>query len=165
MPQRYHVLLERSVFARDGHAAAVGRPAARGGPNTQGQWTGPPGTEATLALRGLTQSDGRFSAFVEDMASGGVRRFNQGDAIAAGRIGGITLNSMTYESGGKIYQIAVGQNLGGSEVPSPTTAPTSAPTAHDGNPAGPGRAPGPAQGPPAGPGPETAAPVAPSEPQ
>lgn len=141
LPDKYRVLLNRSIFARDGRAAARGTRAGVGAQNTPGLWIGPPGTEATLIFRGVTLNDGSFTAFIEDVTGGGVRRFNRGDAIAAGRIAGINLNGMDYESGRKITRVMLGQNLAGGDAPpltQPTTAPGSSPPP-EGNVRGPGR--------------------------
>jgi hypothetical protein len=146
-PDRYRVLLTRSIFARDGRTASR----APGGHNVPGQWVGPPGTEATLVFRGVTLTDGSYTAYIEDLTGGGVRRFSRGEDIAAGSIAGISLNGMDYQSGQKVTRIALGQNLGGEDAPPPTpppAAPTSAPTPPDGNSHGPGRGrpPGPMSG-------------------
>ena len=169
------MLLKRSIFARDGRPSTRTPGAAAGAHAVPGQWVGPPGTEATLVFRGVTLTDGSYSAYIEDITGGGVRRFSRGEEIAAGRIAGISLNGMDYESGPfdglgagpKMTRIVLGQNLAGANAPPPpppTTAPASAPPPPDGNPRGPGRGrpPGfPPGGPPGPAGAEPPGPVAP----
>ena len=155
LPDKYRVLLHRSIFARDGRAAASVSQGATGKHNTPGLWVGPPGTEATLVFRGVTRSDGSYTAYIEDMTGGGVRRFWGGEAIAAGHISGITLDGMDYQSGRKVIRVALGQNLGGGDAP-PPTPPTTAPTTSPSPPESPARGTGRGRF-----GPESAAPVEP----
>jgi hypothetical protein len=152
LPDSYRVLLSRSIFARDGRAA-IGPPGAgTRGHNVPGQWVGPPGIEASLVFRGVTLTDGSYAAYIEDVTGGGVRRFSRGEDIAAGRIAGISLNGMDYQSGPKVTRIALGHNLAGGDAPPPpppAAAPTSAPAPAEVNARGPwrGRPPGPGSGP------------------
>ncbi len=138
------MLLNRSIFARDGRASPRAPGATAGPRKGPGQWVGPPGSEATLAFRGVTLSDGRYSAYIEDTTGGGVRRFSRGEAIAAGMIAGISLNGMDYQTGVKVTRIVLGQNLAGGDAPPPpppppATAPSSAGPPPDANQRGPGR--------------------------
>jgi hypothetical protein len=153
LSEKYRVLLNRSIFARDGRSAVLASHVDPATPNTPGLWIGPPGTEMTLVFRGVTLSDGSFAVYIEDITGGGVRRFVQGDAIAAGRIAGITLNTMDYEADRKVTQVELGQNLAGKDAP-PPAPPTTAPVAPPQAPPEPGaRVPGRGRPPGAPPGP------------
>ena len=89
-------------------------------------WVGPPGTEATLVFRGVTLNDGSYTAYIEDMTGGGIRRFSRGEHIAAGRIASITLNGIDYDSGKKVTRVVLGQNFAGGDAP-PPAPPAAAP--------------------------------------
>jgi hypothetical protein len=136
---KYLVVVNRSIFARGGTPAA-GKPR---GPAAA------PGPEAGLGLKGIFEGDGRFTAFVEDLASRQTRRLHVGDSIGAGRIKSMTLAMLEYEAGGKSTQVQVGQNLLGAPLP-PPQPPTSQPAAPPQPPGGPQPPPG-APGGPGGP--------------
>ena len=109
LPGPFSVLLHRSIFARDGVAAPI--PGMPGGPGEMG------GPEAGLALRGVVRDDSQFLAFVEDTASHRTIQLRSGDSVGAGRIKDITLETVAYESGGKLMRIQVGHNFLGMPLP------------------------------------------------
>ncbi|MDB5291582.1 MAG: hypothetical protein JWL69_2823 [Phycisphaerales bacterium] len=94
-------------------------------------------------LRGAVRDNGAYIAFVEDAASHIARRVKEGELLALGRVGHISLGGFDYESGGKVTRVAVGHNLQGAAVPPPAPQPPAPP---------PGGGPGKPGGPPGGPG-------------
>ncbi len=91
MPDGYRILLARSIFARDG------APAAKDATTTSGK----------LVLKGVTQEDDRFTAYVG--AAGRVMQLHVGDALAMGNIRRITLHSIEYEAQGRLTRVEIGQ--------------------------------------------------------
>ena len=140
LPIQYSILMDRSLFARSGKAA----PSRRGGP-------GPAASpESGLALRGLARDDTSFIAFIEDTASHRTLQLKSGDAVAAGRIRQISLDALAYESGGKLTQVRVGQNLLGVVLPPPVAPPATQPGSQPGGGPPPGALPPGAAMPPPG---------------
>jgi len=137
LPERFRLLMIRSIFARGGMAA----PPESLGPG--GAEIG--GPEGGLALRGVATDDTQFIAFVEDTAARHTLQVKAGDRIGLGRVTAITLDGMRYEASGRTTQVRVGQNLLGMDVPA---ASQPAPP----GPQPPGGAPGPPPGPPGAPG-------------
>ncbi|QOV91161.1 hypothetical protein [Humisphaera borealis] len=90
------------------------------------------GPAAVLVLRGVGVTDGVRTAFVEDMSTRQITRHRQGDSLAGGRLGSVSIDQLTFESGSMLTTVRPGQNLFGQSVAVPTT-PTSQPA---GNPAG-----------------------------
>jgi len=119
LPGAFAVLGQRSIFARDGVALAP----SGGGP------TGPGGAqpEAALALRGVALDDKSYVAFIEDTVAHRTMQLKVGDALASGRVKQIGLDSLGYESGGKLTQVRMGQNLLGMLLPPPAPPPPAAP--------------------------------------
>lgn len=122
----YQIVVNRSIFARGGTPAAA---------RAKGPMNAAPGPEAGLGLKGIFEGDGRFTAFIEDLASHQTKRLNVGDAIAAGRIKAMTLAALEYEAGGKSTMVQVGQNLLGAALP-PPQPPATQPAAPPGGPPG-----------------------------
>jgi len=109
----YEVVVERNIFSR-----SRGRPRERAG--TQDPQA-PPRPERYIVLRGVVQQGEELIAFLEDGRTGVTSRARIGDAIASGRLSGITLDSVQYESDGQTATIEIGKNLvgGGSAAASP----------------------------------------------
>lgn len=146
LPDRFKLLMIRSIFARGGMAAPpeslAGGGAQIGGP------------EGGLALRGVATDETQFIAFVEDTAAHHTLQVKTGDHIGLGRVAAITLDGLKYEAGGRTTQVRVGQNLLGMDVPAasqPAPAgqpPPGVPGPPPGQPGPPGQAPVPGpQGP------------------
>jgi hypothetical protein len=71
-----------------------------------------PNPESYFLLRGITQEDGTFIAFVEDTRSGEVLRLREGDSVARGTIRALTLDSIEYQFGeDRMVSVAMGQDL------------------------------------------------------
>lgn len=113
----FAALLTRSVFLKGKQAVVEATPS-----------TGPalPVTEAVhpqrnLVFNGVTESDAAV-ALLEDATTHRISKLHMGESIAGGKILAIALDSIQYESGGKVLHIQIGQNLEGG-----TTTPTSGP--------------------------------------
>jgi hypothetical protein len=101
--ESYKILLDRSMFSvsRAAPAAASASAAPASAP-----------ADAVLSLKGISQDDARFTAFVEDSAVGRIREVKVGDVLARGRVSAINLTSVEYVADGKTVRVAVGQSLG-----------------------------------------------------
>jgi hypothetical protein len=124
MPDKYRVLMTRNIFMRGGGRAAPKGPAPGGA------------IEASFAFRGAGREDGSFTAFIEEVGKGAIKRLHKGDRVAGGKVADISLGSMVYEANGRTTNVAVGYNLAGAPVPPP--APATAPTGQPGQPGGSG---------------------------
>ena len=118
MPKDYSLLVSRSVFVH-GRMTDI-RPVD---PNGGTPISVPPRPEKSLLFNGATKADGELVAFIEDMTAGKVLKLRVGDPVARGKIAAITLDTFDYDSGGKVRQIMLGQNLDG-EAGLPTSRPT-----------------------------------------
>lgn len=106
---KYEVLLEGNIFDRQrGRAEREEREAAE---------KRAPAPEHYLFLRGVTRLNGEHVAFLEDMRSGEVLRARSGEAVLAGRVGKVVLDSVEYVKGGEARTVAVGQNLQRGNAP------------------------------------------------
>ena len=70
-----------------------------------------------MVFNGVTEVDGAAYAIFEDTVAGKILGFKVGDAIASGKITGLSLDGLDYEVNGKSTHIFVGQTLEGSEAP------------------------------------------------
>ncbi|MDB5289424.1 MAG: hypothetical protein JWL69_665 [Phycisphaerales bacterium] len=96
----YKILLKQSMFAAD--RAAANAPAASA--------AAPAAT--TLSLKGISQEDSRFTAFVADSVAGRILEVKVGDALAHGHVYAIHLTDVESEMDGKKMRVSVGQSLG-----------------------------------------------------
>ena len=149
LPDKYAILLIKSIFDRAGVATPTGGPGSMGGPG------GPLSAEGQLALRGVAHDNGEFVALIEDTASHHTMQLKPGQPVGTGRVKQIDLASIEYEAGGKTKRINVGENLMGMKLP-PTSQPSQGP-------AGPPGAVPPGAGPPGPIGPGQAMPGPPPE--
>ena len=100
-PMAYGILLSRSIFAIGGKAAPA--------PALAGRYLS--GDASALALKGITQEDSQFTAYITDVVGGRILALHVGDAIGSGRICDITLHDVGYQSGTTVTRIEVGQGL------------------------------------------------------
>jgi len=76
-----------------------------------------PPSASQLVLTGVSLADNGKLGFLEDQQAQTVTRVKVGDAIAAGKVVNITLDSLDYQdAGGKIIRVYVGYNLAGGDV-------------------------------------------------
>jgi hypothetical protein len=113
----YKVLLLRSMFA------VGGRPLSGRSALAPTAAAAPVSRETTLFLKGISQEDSRFSAFVEDATAKRIVEAHVGDVLGNGRISDMTLRDLGYEVDGKVMRIEIGSGLNGSSagVPMPSS--------------------------------------------
>jgi hypothetical protein len=119
----FGVLQERSIFvkgnqnvASDSRTAPVYQP------------TGPLGgkPESSLVFNGVIVVNSEANALVEDLTTHDVVNVHAGDAIAGGRVSGISFDDLAYSANGRTLHVAIGQNLEGvtASVAAPPPAPS-----------------------------------------
>jgi hypothetical protein len=129
LPPEFAIFQTRSPFAKGPKKPST----AAGGP------------EASFVLKGAVDVGGRLTAFVEDLSAKKVLQVAAGQPLAGGRVKGITLDAIEYETtGGPARRIEVGQNLMGQVVPpTPASKPAVGPPGQPGAPGAPGGPPQP----------------------
>lgn len=115
MPSQFDVLLNRSIFVK-------GHPPASPRPPTSRPVHQP--LEAVLVFNGVTQVGAQRTAFIENRSTGQVSLVRVNDDIAQGKIIGISLDSLQYESNGKVTRISIGDNFQGTPAREPTSRPS-----------------------------------------
>lgn len=122
LPPGYRVLLTKSIFGRNGEAAAAQGAAFPlenpGGPVASG--------DATFTLRGVVREQGIYTAIVEDPTNHQIQQIAEGCALAGGHVTGITLRGFRYEAGGIQTVVAIGHDLHGA-LAAPIAPPAAAP--------------------------------------
>ena len=122
---RYEILVKRNIFARD-----RGRGRSDDGERKEKE-PPPPKAEASLSLIGIVNKDGQLVAFIENTKAGTVQTVREGDSLASGKVGAITLDKMEFKTEGASTDITIGKTLDGSVAPrggdTVTTVTTSTP--------------------------------------
>jgi len=116
-PRAYVVLLSRSIFAVNGVASRRSSSATA--------TTSSPAT-LSLSLKGITQEDTQFTAFVEDSAANKIFEVRLGDVIGPGRVSEITLHDLTYEVSGNRLRLEI-DNVSGRSGPTALVPSTNTP--------------------------------------
>jgi hypothetical protein len=107
---KYQIILQRNIFSRQ--RGPIRRRERDIQPVTRRVVT--PNPESYFLLRGISQEDDTFIAFVEDTRSGEVLRLHEGDSVARGKVKALTLDSIEYQLGeDSTITIAMGQDLEG----------------------------------------------------
>jgi hypothetical protein len=109
MDRSYDILLRRSIFSKD--RARPDPRLATTAPATRA--SAPLSPEQSVVFRGVLCPDEEYVAFIENIQTGQMNIVKTGDEIARGRVAGITLDTLQYDSGGKVHPIQLGQNLAG----------------------------------------------------
>ena len=119
MEDDFKVLLDRSIFARTGTAAAVSRP-----PSTTSTAPSAPrlSPEQAVVFIGVIAQDDEYVAFAENQETRQIMILRNGDDVARGKVVAITLDTIAYGTGGTIKEVHLGQNLAGELVNSSFTA-------------------------------------------
>ena len=115
---RYAILIERNVFAKDRPRRYV-RPTdprrersereareARDRPRS-------PQPEESLLLTGVVREGDVYMAFIENTRSGTTTRTKVGDTVGRGKITAITMISLTHEVEGRAAVLEIGKTLSG----------------------------------------------------
>jgi hypothetical protein len=113
MDKAFTVLLERSIFSRDGRSRSA-RPLTTA--PTSAPYVRPLTPEQANVFRGVLCPDQEYVAFIENIQNGQINVLKAGDEIAGGRIAAITLDTMNFATGGRVHEIRLGQNLAGETV-------------------------------------------------
>ncbi|HET6246612.1 MAG TPA: hypothetical protein VFE47_02850 [Tepidisphaeraceae bacterium] len=108
--QEYAVLLSRSIFAADG-SPLNGKPSAGAAQSSVAAGSAAP---STFALKGISQEDASFTAFVEDTVARRIVQVHVGDTLGQGQVRDMTLQDLNYEIGGKVVHVEIGQGLDGN---------------------------------------------------
>ena len=106
----YKVLLTRSMFAVGGRPAALGSSL----PLPVSIPTAPAITN--FSLKGISQEDNRFTAYVEDGAAKRIVQIHVGDALGSARVCDMTLYSLGFELNGHVTRVEIGHGLDGSTL-------------------------------------------------
>lgn len=113
LPDEYRVIADRNIFASRQARAAAGAPA-----------TQPSGT-AAFVLKGIAQRGGEFVAFVERGDTKQIEQVRVSNTVGRGKVRGMTLQCMDYETDGRVTRVEVGHALGGTS-PGATPEPVAA---------------------------------------
>jgi len=106
MPDDFAVLNLRNIFYK-GHLPSPES-------DSQGSRSFEPHSVETMYIfNGVTITDGKPIAFLENTDSGAVTQVHVGDTIARGKIVNIALDSLDYQAGGKVTRVQIAQNLAG----------------------------------------------------
>jgi hypothetical protein len=122
LPQDFDILNYRNIFYK-GYLPSPDRP-ERSGPATPERHS----AETTLIFNGVTITDGKPTAFLENTEQGTVVQVHVGDPIASGKVVDIALDSLDYQFNGRVIHVQIGQNLAGGSgwgTTAATTAPSS----------------------------------------
>jgi hypothetical protein len=122
LPQEFDVLNYRNIFYK-GYLPSPDR-SERSGPATPEFHS----AETTLIFNGVTITDGKPTAFLENTDLGNVVQVHVGDTVASGKVVNIALDSLDYQFNGRVIQVHIGQNLAGGSgwgTTAATTAPSS----------------------------------------
>lgn len=135
--REYQPVLSRSIFikgaqyVRDYGSRSGNRPPDTSSTTYPTTSTAPTywSPESTLVFNGAAREEsGRMVAFVENTGLNQITRFQVGDALAQGKVVGITLDGLDYQAGSKVTHVLLGQNLLGVDVQVLTTQPVTAAT-------------------------------------
>jgi hypothetical protein len=104
----YRIVLQRNIFSRQRGPVRrteerVERPVVI------------PNPESYFRLRGITQEDGAFVAFLEDMRTNTVLRVRAGDSVARGVVKALDLDSLEYQLDEQTITVSMGQDLEGGQ--------------------------------------------------
>jgi hypothetical protein len=86
----------------------------------QQQQGGSTAAPSTFALKGISQEDASFTAFVEDTVARRVIEVHAGDVLGQGQVRDMTLRDLNYAIDGKVVHVEIGQGLDGNPVASST---------------------------------------------
>ncbi len=105
--EAFKVIVDRNMFSRQ---------RGRRVEQVQGEQMRTPvvlNPESYYLLKGITQEDGEFVAFLEDTQRGRILRVRKGDSVARGVIKALTLDAIEYEFGEQTTTVAMGYDLQG----------------------------------------------------
>jgi hypothetical protein len=130
------VLQTRSIFVKGNQTVAADSRSAFIPPS--GPLGGKP--ESSLVFNGVIVVNDEADALVEDLSTHEVVKVRTGDAIAGGKVSGISFDDLAYLAKGRTLHVTIGQNLEGVTAdtsalpPSPAISTPTAPAAGGGAP-------------------------------
>jgi hypothetical protein len=86
----------------------------------------------SLSLKGISQEDTRFTAFVEDATANKIFTLRVGDTVGPGRVCDITLHDLTFDVSGNRQRLEIDNISGKSGPPVPDPALSAAKSKKDG---------------------------------
>lgn len=107
---RYEILVKRNIFSKERGRAHSEENA---GERKEKESPPPPKPEADLVLIGIIRKDGQLVAFVENTKTGTVQNVREGDEIARGKFGSMTLDKADYICDGASSEVTIGKTLDG----------------------------------------------------
>ena len=110
---KYRVIVERNIFSRNRGARPEREPTKERAPA--------PAAEKGYVLRGITQWNEVFIAFVENARYGATLMYRRGDTIADMTIKTITLDRLEVEKASEVRTIEIGRDLLGEMFVAPVT--------------------------------------------
>jgi len=112
IPQDFEILNYRNIFYK-GHL-----PSPDTGNRSAAAVIAPHTLETVLMFNGVTITDGKPTAFLENTDQGTVLQVHIGDAVAQGKVVAIALDSLEYQLNGQAQptHVLIGQNLAGSNT-------------------------------------------------
>jgi hypothetical protein len=105
---KYDIILRRNIFSRN-------RQVFRPRQFREERRVVVPNPESYFRLRGITQEDGTFVAFLEDTRTNVVLRLRAGDSVARGAIKSLSLDSLEYQLDERTVTVFMGQDLEGGQ--------------------------------------------------
>lgn len=130
--EKYEILIERNAFSRTRGPRSAPATIAR---------TPTPRPERYTVLTGISEQDGAFVAFLEEV-QGSTTQVEAGDEVAGGTVTEITLDGIVFEKEGKTTKVPIGSSLSLGPAPAGTGVGEASATA-----AGPATAPAPGTSP------------------
>jgi hypothetical protein len=133
MPRAYMVLLSRSMFVR-GHMADPSHVIVPGSQRRDNTAPSLLREETNLVFNGVTKTKTSIDALVEDTSTGGILTVRPGDAVARGKVGKITLDTLEYVNGSRVTVVHIGQNFTGTDGDVSSSPATSMPSSSGASP-------------------------------
>ena len=114
--ERYRVIMSRNIFAKDRQNLNPDGSAIPAVPKNAPK--APPKPESITVLAGVVERDGKLTAVLENRATGKSQVLRSGDAVAGGKVGAMTLDSIEYfNADGSVSVVVIGKTLDGGAPP------------------------------------------------
>jgi hypothetical protein len=123
MPTDYAILMQRSMFSHRRGKFTSDDDAPPEPPRERRP-------EAGLILRGISDENGTFKAFVEDVRESRIARLTAGQPIGRGHVAEISFAGLRYQTpSGRVTDVAIGCTFDGVATAAASTQPTTQPGA------------------------------------
>lgn len=107
---RYQIVTQNNIFLRDRMPGARPAGSSGGGPTAPDYGT----PERATVLTGIVKQDDEYIAFIEDLRTHATTQARVGDAVASGKVAGMTVDGLDFEKDGQSIHIAIGMNFEGA---------------------------------------------------